>query len=147
MSEPLWLPWPPTSNTMFGLRGHHRFVSKKYQEWKDLAAAHIAAQKPTTWVCSVDIHIALTAPTKRKWDIDNRIKPILDVLVTHQIITDDNTNVVRSITAVAANDDRPGATIRVLPKEMVGNHQAAGAAREGDTDQSPSQYLPNGTEG
>ncbi len=105
---------------MFGLKGHHRFVSKKYREWKDLAAAHIEAQKPATWAGAVDIHISLTAPTKRKWDIDNRIKPILDVLVTHQIITDDNTNVVKSITAIAENNDKPGATVMLAPNGTEG---------------------------
>ena len=106
-----WIPWPPTSNTMFGLKGHHRFVSKTYADWKDAAGEHLMQQRPEKIEGPVWISLRLKAPTKRKWDIDNRVKPILDLLVTHQIIEDDNSSIVRRIDVRAEDDGGPGAYI------------------------------------
>lgn len=110
-----WIPWPPTSNTMFGLKGHHRFVSKTYADWKDTAGEHLMQQRPDKFDEPVCISIRLRAPTKRKWDIDNRVKPILDLLVSHQIIADDNSLLVRRIDVRADDYDAPGAHVTIEP--------------------------------
>lgn len=111
MPNSFWIPWPPTVNTMFGLHGHRRFVSKKYREWKDSASEHLMQQRPEKVDGPVDIFLRLKAPTKRKWDIDNRVKPILDLLVTHQIIEDDNALIVRRIDVRVEDNDAPGAHV------------------------------------
>jgi Holliday junction resolvase RusA-like endonuclease len=142
MRQELWLPWPPTANTMFAMRGYRRFVSPKYAEWKDLVAAHLKDQRPVKMDCSVNIHISLSAPTKRKWDIDNRVKPIIDVLVTHGIIEDDHSGIVRRITVEVSNDELPGATVWLEEVEIELTDEGKAAIEEFD-----NQYLPNGTEG
>lgn len=113
MKQTLWLPWPPTANTMFGLKGHHRFVSKSYAKWKDEASAHILMQRSLVMDGCVAITIALTPPDKRRRDIDNHVKPVLDILVTHKIIEDDNLEIVRRITVEVAQDAHPGAQVTV----------------------------------
>lgn len=113
MKQDLWLPWPPTANTMFGLKGHMRFVSSKYKAWKDLALTHLASQRPTKMDGCVAVTIKLTPPTKRQWDIDNRVKPIIDILVTYRLIEDDNASVIKRITVECSYDNRPGANITV----------------------------------
>jgi Holliday junction resolvase RusA-like endonuclease len=109
MKQTLWLPWPPTSNTMFGLHGHRRFVSKTYATWKDHAGGHLMMQQPVKYEGSVTIDIALRNKRKIRWDLDNRIKPVLDLLVTYRIIQDDSTDFVRRITVGLGEDI--GATV------------------------------------
>jgi hypothetical protein len=46
----------------------------------------------------VELRIELTAPTKRKFDLSNRVKIIEDLLVKQRIITDDNHEIVRKVT-------------------------------------------------
>lgn len=111
----LWLPWPPTANTMFGLHGHRRFVSRSYATWKLHAGEHLEGQKPTKFDGPVNISIALKNPRKARWDVDNRVKPVIDLLVTHQVIEDDNHEVVRRVTAFVG--DAPGATVTVEDAE------------------------------
>lgn len=97
-SAEFWLPFPPTANTMFGLQGHRRFPSKTYMRWRDDADLALQQQEPfPRFDGSVSIWIALKAPSKRAWDLDNRVKPILDLLVGHRIIEDDTTQIVRAI--------------------------------------------------
>lgn len=92
-----WLPWPPTANTMFGLKGYRRFPSKKYLEWRDDADEAVNQQRPDKIPGPVSIWIALLAPSKRKWDLDNRVKPIIDFCVGRGLIEDDHTEIVRAI--------------------------------------------------
>jgi Holliday junction resolvase RusA-like endonuclease len=114
MRQELWLPWPPQSNNMFAqTRAGRRFISPAYQEWRDLAAAHLLGQRPVQMDCMVAVDILLTAPDKRKWDIDNRVKPIMDVLVVHKVIEDDCADIVRKITVEVAFEKLPGATVFV----------------------------------
>ena len=112
-SEMLWLPWPPTSNTMFAMRGHRRFVSKRYQAWRDEAGIQLMQQKPSKFDGPVELFLRLAPPTKRKWDLDNRVKPILDLLVIHQIIQDDNASIVRRIDVMAEEGAGPGALVTI----------------------------------
>jgi Holliday junction resolvase RusA-like endonuclease len=114
MKQELWLPWPPTANNMFNqTRSGRRFISEGYQEWRDLAAAHLLGQRPVKMDCSVALEIFLTAPDKRKWDPDNRIKPIFDVLVSHKIIEDDNSEIIKRYAVEVAFEKIPGATVFV----------------------------------
>lgn len=109
MKQTFWLPMPPTANTMFGLRGHRRFVSKGYAQWKDHAGAHLMMQKPVKHEGQVGFSMWLKHPRNIKWDLDNRIKPVLDLLVTHQIIEDDHSGIVRPIFVDVGSE--PGAII------------------------------------
>jgi Holliday junction resolvase RusA-like endonuclease len=109
MKQTLWLPWPPTSNTMFGLHGHRRFVSRSYATWKDHAGEHLLVQKPWKMTCRVSIAIKLRNKRKIRWDLDNRIKPILDLLVTFNVIEDDSTEFVQRVSAEVGEEI--GATV------------------------------------
>jgi Holliday junction resolvase RusA-like endonuclease len=115
MKQTLWLPWPPTANTMFGLKGHRRFISETYATWKEHAGAHLMMQQPAKHAGAVNIEIRLRCKRRIKWDLDNRVKPVLDLLVTYQIIEDDNTDIVPFYTVGLGADI--GATITLEDAE------------------------------
>lgn len=69
----LRLPVPPSANQMY-VRGRH--ISKKYKDWKALVLAsakvHVPIEDP------VSLHIK--CPTNKRRDLDNHLKPLLDIL-------------------------------------------------------------------
>ncbi len=103
------LPWPPSVNT------RERYPTRSYLEWVDDAGAAIIAQDVCTTTGTVEIEIELGAPSKRKWDLDNRAKAVLDLLVLHGIIEDDNSKILRRLTLIARDKGLTGAIVTVIP--------------------------------
>lgn len=88
---------PPSVNNMFvNIPGKGRVRSGEYTRWMRNQLKFLMAQRarPVPTPVSVEIFI----PASTRGDIDNRAKPILDLIVKAGIIPDDNTNHVRSIT-------------------------------------------------
>ena len=83
------LPYPPTVNTYWRANGNRRFISaagKKFREaaFKIIKAADVIQIEGD---CRVDVDLYL--PDRRKRDIDNILKPILDILQLAGVIKDD----------------------------------------------------------
>ena len=86
------LPWPPTVNSMFGQKpGRKRYQSKKYKDWIDGALAAVRRQKvEENYTGNVAVTLRMGAPDKRKRDLDNYVKPILDLITKTDIWADDS---------------------------------------------------------
>ena len=106
------VPWPPSVNKMrIAIRG--RLISApEYRDWLVEAGAAVSGQNPDTFTGPVEVDIALGPPRKYKFDIDNRIKPILDLMVTLGIIEDDNCDILTKLT-VALDRETCGAMVTV----------------------------------
>lgn len=95
----LSLPVPPSANAMYASRykraGRRR--TPEYLQWITLAGWHIqvAKQKPIEGPVSISLQVAENG----RRDIDNTIKPVLDLLVAHRLIQDDRNKYVREIRA------------------------------------------------
>lgn len=101
------LPTPPSVNAMFGNNagpGRGRFATKQYKAWKDEALACVLEQGRKAFSKPVTIAIQLCDPRRRS-DVDNRIKPVLDLLVSTGIIPDDSNKFVRGVSACWGGDD------------------------------------------
>ena len=72
----------------------------KARVWADRASKELLAQKVRPIKGPVEVDIELCSPTKRSFDLDNRIKAVLDLLVKCYIIEADNHSIVRRITAL-----------------------------------------------
>src|SRR6185503_19746699 len=94
------LPWPPSTNGLFvnarGGRGG-RFTSKEYAAWQKEAGWTLQAQRPPKFRGPVVVAIELCPPHARRFDLDNRNKAVLDLLVTHQVLPDDHDGFVREV--------------------------------------------------
>jgi Holliday junction resolvase RusA-like endonuclease len=109
----LQLPTPPSANGAWvNLRRGGRAKSKAYCDWESAAGWKLRAQRPPCLngpaivMIGVDRHSAAA-------DIDNRIKLLLDLLVTHQVLKDD-----KHVTSVVASWNPPGnqlARVMILP--------------------------------
>lgn len=80
----------------------------------------ITSQKPQKFDVEVSISIGIVAPDKRARDIDNLIKPCLDVLVKALVIKDDSSKYVRKVSAqwIASG---PPCVVLIQPYEDIGD--------------------------
>lgn len=93
----IYLPVPPSANMLFRTTDGKRFKTAKYRSWIHAGCEYIQAQNI---ICPMltEVHVELYVPRLRSnSDIDNRIKPVLDLLVKTDIIQDDS--LVKSIYA------------------------------------------------
>jgi len=97
MSE-IMLPFPPSANAMFTNRRGGRARTKAYDMWINDAGTQLLTQRPKRHTGPVTVAITVGLPDKRNRDLDNLLKPLLDLLVKHQIIQDDSVKFLKAIT-------------------------------------------------
>lgn len=84
------LPWPPSVNHYWGHRGSRRFLSPKVRAWRREATVLVRAARRVTFSAPVAVVLHLYPPDRRKRDLDNVIKAVLDVLVLGGVLKDDS---------------------------------------------------------
>lgn len=86
------IPWPPTANLIWRTTRNVTYLSKTYKDFLRSAAGAILCQKPRDLFLTepVSVEIILHPPRKFRFDIDNRIKPVLDVLTRAGVWKDDS---------------------------------------------------------
>ena len=72
------LPYPPSVNHYWGIRGKQRFIGSKGKKFRAMVmdAVNEAGIQPLEGRLAV--HIALFPPDRRKRDVDNVLKSLLD---------------------------------------------------------------------
>jgi Holliday junction resolvase RusA-like endonuclease len=86
------LPRAPSTNNLFRNVRRGRVKTAKYQSWIETAGWELATQHPPKIAGSVAV-TALVGLSKRRPDIDNGLKALIDLFVAHQVL-DDDANVV-----------------------------------------------------
>lgn len=84
------LPLPPSVNNLFVNAGKRRVKSARYTEWLKAAGWELQAQKPAKVSGTFRFTMVAYRPDRRRRDLDNLIKPVLDLLKTHGVIEDDH---------------------------------------------------------
>lgn len=83
------MPIPPSVNSLWRISGRRMYRSKKYMEWIADCTAHIKYIKQPMIDYPFDIEIVVGRPSKRRMDIDNRAKAVMDILEHLSIFKDD----------------------------------------------------------
>ena len=84
-------PFPPSTNNLFVNRSRGRFPSDAYKAWRAEADIAFIQQKPLTeFYDKTEITLSFGRPDRRKHDLDNLAKAILDHLVSWGVINDDS---------------------------------------------------------
>lgn len=85
------LPWPPTVNHYYTVARGRKILSTRGRKYKEQAWLHMLAKgRPVGAKGLVSVFIRAYPPDKRKRDLDNLLKPILDVLTLSGMIEDDS---------------------------------------------------------
>jgi crossover junction endodeoxyribonuclease RusA len=82
------LPYPPSVNTYWGFRGSRRFLTKTANDFKLIV--NLAAKRARFGDDKVGLEILLHAPDRRRRDIDNVLKPLIDALQAAGVFDDDS---------------------------------------------------------
>ncbi len=77
---------PPTVNHYWLAAGKRRYISKPGQAFRALVAAAVNGRKIAG---RLNCYVELTASNRRRWDLDNRIKALLDALQHAGLFEDD----------------------------------------------------------
>jgi crossover junction endodeoxyribonuclease RusA len=86
------IPYPPSANRIWR-QGHGRVhKSKEYQDWLALSAWEIRAQIGPKQVITepFKLELRVNRPDKRKRDLDNLLKPVLDLIGHYGLIENDS---------------------------------------------------------
>ena len=88
-------PLPPSTNSLFAnVVGRGRIKTPAYRRWRDGAVLMICSTRPVPGRMAGPCDVAIYLPPFRG-DIDNRVKPCLDVAVAAGIIADDGQRYLR----------------------------------------------------
>jgi crossover junction endodeoxyribonuclease RusA len=82
------LPWPPSVNCYIRRGNNRSYMTKQGKRFREEVIATTDGGDPFTGRLAVAIE--LTAPDKRKRDIDNHVKPVLDALQHGNVFLDDS---------------------------------------------------------
>jgi len=122
-SQTFLLPWPPSVNGMWRAVQGRNILSQRYRLWRDAASKALAIQRPKHVLGPVSVAIELTPPDARAYDLDNRVKPILDLLVASAVIDGDDHRIVREVTVSAGSGfsrgHANGARVTVTPFSLA----------------------------
>lgn len=71
-------------------------------------------QRPLPIECPVQVTIGLAPPNKREYDLDNRVKACLDLIVGHGLIKSDSNRFIKKLTVIETSAET-GAYLTVEP--------------------------------
>lgn len=88
----LHLPWPPTVNSYYKVtRNGQRYLDKKVREFRELVAQDVHEQMAgITLDDQLFMEVYLFPPDRRKRDLDNYMKGLLDALTNADLWDDDS---------------------------------------------------------
>lgn len=86
------LPHPPSTNSIWrGGKGGRHYLSAKYKAWREEAFLMVKADARGKRIAGpFAVQINARRPDKRKRDIDNLIKPVLDLIALAGVTDDDS---------------------------------------------------------
>lgn len=111
------LPFPPSTNNLFGNGKSGRFITQQYKDWRTSAGWKLKSDRTPRFPGPVKIALIYEEKRGRR-DLDNLLKPCLDLLVEHRIIDGDHRTVVREI-AASWSEKVQGVRITIAPAESA----------------------------
>lgn len=103
----LKIPFPPSANVIWRNARGRTYLSKEYKTFVENVVAEWRANVVENWETDARyaVWIQLYAPTRRKFDVDNRIKPTLDALTKAGAwLDDEQVDDVRAVKIAASKD-------------------------------------------
>ena len=87
-------PYPPSVNTYYRANGHRRFITKKGMEFRAKVADMVSESNLPTLAQELEVFVTLYPPDKRRRDLDNPMKALLDAM-EHAGVYEDDSQIVK----------------------------------------------------
>lgn len=111
------LPFPPSVNTYYRRGAHAMYMSKAGRKFKTEVADIVSQSKQNKLGSArICVNMVIWPRDRRKFDIDNRIKSVLDSLQDAGLFDCDSQ--VDELTVVRGNKIVPGGCVKVVIKEI-----------------------------
>jgi Holliday junction resolvase RusA-like endonuclease len=121
---------PPTTNNLFAGVGRRRVKSPAYVAWEKTAGWSLVTQKPRRIKGPVSVLIEVSErESANNWDLCNREKAAMDLLVTHGVIEGDHRPIVRDFAMRWADIDGIRITIVSLANTLAAVRDETGRAK------------------
>lgn len=92
----LRLPWPPSVNHYYTVARGRKVLSKRGRDYKKMGAKELLAQGiPKNLTARLEVNIDAYPPSKRKHDLDNVLKPLLDTMQDYGMFDDEQIDILR----------------------------------------------------
>ncbi|UZX16542.1 RusA family crossover junction endodeoxyribonuclease [Thermus sp. PS18] len=115
MTLDITFPWPPSVNHYWAARGNGRYLSPQAKAWHKEAWALLKAQR-VRFTGEVAVYLMAYPPDRRRRDLDNILKAVLDALVKAQVLEDDHQ--VAELHLVRRPPLGGGGKVRVVVEEI-----------------------------
>lgn len=113
----LILPFPPTLNHNVSRNGKRYFHDKNYDAFIQAVGMIWRVNKPKEWDPSrrFGVNVLLVYNSRRRYDVDNRVKPILDAFTKAGVWIDDSQVDSIYVERGEIDKDEPRAEVTVFP--------------------------------
>ena len=110
-------PFPPTLNHNVARNGKRYFRDKNYDAFIELVGYEWRRVQPRKWDVNrrFAISIQLFYDSKRRYDVDNRVKPILDALTKAGVWQDDSQVDDVRVTRCGIDKEKSRAEVAIIP--------------------------------
>ena len=122
------LPLPPSVNRLWRSNRGRVHRAPRYLSWLKAAGWELVTQRPERLAGSVRVNISAGRPDRRRRDVDNLGKALLDLLTKHEVIQDESC--VVSITC-GWDDDVAGGRVHVKVRRSGAPKKREGARQDG----------------
>ena len=114
----MWVPWPPSVNAMWRSVNGRVILSARGRQYRTdgLAALMTQCRNIRPMEGPLSVTLILYPPDRRRRDVDNYAKGILDLL-THAEVYGDDSQIDRLL--IERGDVRPGGHVSVLVRKHV----------------------------
>lgn len=82
--------WPPSVNNYWGHKGSMRYVKKRAKEFRGSVVEVVDEDGAPNLKTRLAVHVELHPPNRRKFDVDNYLKPLLDAMEAADVFEDDS---------------------------------------------------------
>lgn len=115
----VWLPLPPSTNALYGTRRDGRkYLNGSARIWREEAGWLLATAHPPKGLVKPVLSLHFGFKGKGRVDVDNRCKAVIDLLVKHGVIADDNDRILPSFVPTSSRSFE-GVRITVTPALAV----------------------------